>query len=107
MQFNHTYGEADWDGNGGVIGPIPTNWRGGPASVRIEVSGTIDYDFEMTNSDLQNGQTPVWFIDDATTQDGATTSQTIFMDIMPRAFRILVNSSTAATVTIDLVQSDV
>lgn len=107
MQLNHTYVEADWDGNGGVIGPIPTNWRGGPAALRITITGTINYDVEQTLSDLQNETSPIWFIDDATTQDGATASQTILMDIMPRAIRIPVNSSTGATVTLDLVQSDV
>lgn len=98
--------DIGWSSNS-LMSPIMTNWRGGPASTRIEVSGTIDYDVEMTNSDIQNGDTPIWFIDDTTTQDGATASQTIFMDMMPRAFRLIVNSSTSASFTIDLVQADV
>lgn len=108
MQMDKTYVEADWDGNSGVIGPIAMNWRGGPAAVQISVTGTIDYDVEMTLSDIQNNPAaPVWFIDDALTQDSATTSIKFGITANPRAMRIVVNSSTDATVRVQIVQADV
>lgn len=107
MQLNKTYVEADWDGNGGIAGPIAMNWRGGPASLQITVTGTIDYDLEQSNYDIQNSDvTPVWFIDDAT-HDGVTGNLVVFFQGNPRFIRIKVNSSTDATINLALVQSDV
>lgn len=106
MYLNKTYVEADWDGNDGVIGPIGLDWRGGPGIVQITVGGTIDYDVEFTNSDIQSGQTPDWVIDDATTQDGATGNLHFAVESFPRFMRIVVNSSTDATVNIDIVQQN-
>jgi hypothetical protein len=108
MQMDTTYGEADWAATDDIIGPIAMNWRGGVAAVQISVTGTIDYDVEMTLSDIQNSaDAPVWFIDNATTQDGATGSIVFAVDNNPRAMRIIVNSSTTATVRVQIVQSDV
>ena len=106
MQLNKTYVEADWDGNSGVIGPIALNWRGGVTALQLTVTGTIDYDLVYTNRDLQAGETAVWAFSDAATHDGATTSLTVRYEATPRFILIGVNSSTDATVSLDIVQTD-
>lgn len=100
------------DGNYGwsaksVTRPIAMNWRGGVAGMQITVTGTIDYDFEQTNSDLQNSTAAaVWFIDD-TAHDGATGNLVVRFDANPRFSRFKVNSLSDATISVALVQSDV
>lgn len=105
MQFHKTYVAADWDNEDDVTPPIVCNWRGGPGALQITVTGTIDYDVEMTLGDIQFEDVS-WFVDDEDTQSGVTDDLHIAINSMPKAIRIKVNSATEATITVDLVQSD-
>lgn len=88
--------------------PIAMNWRGGETALQITVTGTIGYDLELTNADIQFGQTPDWAISDATNHYGATASQLVRYESTPRFIRAKINSySTGAALNFDLVQSDV
>lgn len=104
MDFNKVYGEADW-ADGGVTPPIALNWRGGAGKLLITATGTVDFDIEESNSDIQNGETARWIT--SAYVDGATGNANVAIDPVPRFIRIRVNSSTTATLTLDYVQSDV
>lgn len=105
MDFSKSYTDADWSGSPLVTAPIALNWRGGPAMLAITKTETIDYDVQVTNSDLQAGATANWITH--ASGDGLTASALIGLSPVPRFMRILVNSETDATLTLDYVQSDV
>lgn len=106
MKINKTYVEVDWS-VGNVTAPLAFNWRGGNASIQVIVTGTINFDLQSTNSDIQSGATPQWLVDSADAT-GITASKWLSAVNGPRFFRLNVNSFTpGATVTLNIVQSDV
>lgn len=90
-----------------LMKPVAANWRGGEAGLQITVTGTINYDLEQTNYDIQNSDTdPVWFTDDVT-HVGATDNLVVLFTVSPRFFRLKINSGSSITINLALVQSDV
>lgn len=108
MYFQKVYTESDWDNDDDVTPVIPLDWRNGNAALRIDVTGTINYDLQQTFDDIQFKAQPfTWSVDDATTQAGQTGSQTILYRAHPKAIRLLINSFTpGATVTLSYTQVD-
>lgn len=91
-----------------VTKTLPTNWRGHNSALRVDVTGTINYDIEQTFTDIQNVSAPfVWSVDDSTTQSGLTAGTTVLYEAHPRALRLKVNSySTGATITFTYLQTN-
>lgn len=107
MQFSKTYTDADWDNEDDATPPIAMNWRGGETLIQITTSGTINFDVEQTNADLQNSTDPAaWFVGD-TDHAGLSDDASVVLSVSPRFLRFKVNSSTDATIRVDLVQADV
>jgi hypothetical protein len=105
MQVNKTYVEADW-ATGNATAPIALNHRGGVAAVEIIVTGTVNFDIQSTNSDLQAGESASWLVD-STETTGITASKWITYTATPRFVRVLVNSfTTGATIALKIAQSD-
>jgi hypothetical protein len=106
MSKNKTYVEADWS-VGNVTAPYPLNWRGGPIGLQITVTGTINFDLESSNSDLQNSTATALWLVDSTASTGVTASKWLTFNAIPRFIRLKVNSFTAgATVSIGYTQTD-
>ena len=106
MSGNKTYVEADWAA-GNVTLPYPLNWRGGPMGMQITVTGTIDFDIESSNSDLQNSTAAAQWLVDTTGNSGVTASQWITFNAIPRFIRFKINSfTTGATISLGLTQTD-
>ena len=106
MSKNKTYVEADWAA-GDVTAPYPLNWRGGPIGLQITVTGTIDFDIESSNSDLQNSTATAQWLVDNTDNAGITASGWRTFNAIPRFIRLNVNSfTTGATVSIGITQTD-
>ena len=106
MQISKAYAEADWSA-GNVTLPLALNHRGGDLAVEIIVTGTINFDLQSTNSNLQAGETAAWLVDSAGAT-GVTASKWLTFNAVPRFFRIAVNSfSSGATVKLMITQSDV
>lgn len=106
MQVSKTYVEADW-AVGDVTTPIALDWRSGPIACQITVTGTINFDIQSTNSDLQAGEAADWLVD-AAAVTGVTASKWVTFDPIPRFIRLDVNSfTTGATVSLKLVQQNV
>lgn len=100
-----TYVEADW--SGGKTAPLALNWRGGEAAVQVTVTGTVNFDIESCNSDLNAGDTANWLVD-AAGNAGVTASKFFTFSAVPRFMRFKINSGgTGATITVELVQRDV
>ena len=108
MYFQKVYTESDWDNDDDATPVIPLDWRNGTAALRIDVTGTINYDLQQTFDDIQFKEQPfTWSVDDAETQSGATASQTVLYRAHPKAIRLLINSFTSgATVTLSYTQID-
>lgn len=104
MKFNKSYGTGDLS-NGSGTAPIALNWRGGPGKLIIKKGGTIDFDVQECNADLQNGETANWAA--ASANAGLTGDSVITFDAPPRFIRIFVNSTTSGTLTLDYTQADV
>ena len=106
MSKNKTYVEADW-ADGDVTSPYPLNWHGGPLALQITVTGTIDFDIESSNSDLQNSTATAQWLADSTDSQGITASKWLTFNAIPRFIRIKVNSfTTGATVSFGITQTD-
>jgi len=103
---NKTYVEADW-ATGNVTLPFAQNWRNGVGAVQVVVTGTINFDLESSNSDLQNGGTAQWLVDSAGSS-AISASKWVTFNATPRFLRLKVNSfTTGATVSLNVTQSDV
>ncbi len=106
MQVNKTYVEADW-ATGDVTAPLALNHRGGACTVQVTVTGTINFDIQSSNSDLQAGEAADWLVDSAAAT-GVTASKWLSFSSAPRFIRLDVNSfTTGATVALKITQSDV
>ncbi len=106
MQVNKTYVEADW-ATGDVTAPLALNHRSAPVAVQVTVTGTINFDIQSSNSDLQSGEAADWLVD-STAATGITASKWLNFTSTPRFIRLDVNSfSTGATVSLKITQADV
>lgn len=105
MQFQKVYNDTLLIAASGTT-PIPLDWRGANAGLRIDVTGTVNYDLQQTFDDIQFKAQPfVWSVDDATTQAAQTAGQTILFRAHPKAIRLYINSITAgATITLSQTQ---
>ena len=105
FSFNKTFVEADW-ASGNVTNPVPLDWPGGRAACQIVVTGTIQFDIQASNSDLQMGATSQWLAD-STDSENITASKWITFNAIPRFIRLNVDSfSSGATVTLNWTQQD-
>lgn len=105
MSSGKTYVEADWS-VGNVTPPLAFNHRSGRLSLQVIVTGTIDFDIESSNSDLQAGDAANWLVD-LPTSAGLTASTWRTFNAVPRFIRIKVNSfTTGATVSFYWAQED-
>lgn len=106
MSKNKLYVEDDW-ADGDVTSPYPLNWRGGPIGLQITVTGTINFDIESSNSDLQNSTAAAQWLADSTESEGITASKWLTFNAIPRFIRLNVNSfTTGATVSLGITQTD-
>jgi len=105
QQTSKTYVEADW--SGGETAPLALNWRGGDSAVQVTVTGTVNFDIESSNSDLNAGESEDWLVD-TSANAGVTASKFFTFNANPRFMRFKINSGgTGATIAVKLVQSDV
>ena len=105
MAFNTLYTDATLIAAAGTD-PKALNWRGGVGALEIIVTGTIDFDLQSTNADLNEGDTAQWLVD-STDTTGITASKWITFNGNPRFIRIYVNSITAgATVRLIYTQAN-
>lgn len=105
QQTSKTYVDADWAE--GETAPLALNWRGGVSAVQLTVTGTVNFDIESTNSDLNAGEAADW-LPDSTENEGITASKFFRFTANPRFMRIKVNSGgTSTSIAVKLVQSDV
>lgn len=87
--------------------PVPLNHKGGVASVDITISGTINIDFESSNSDLQNSTAAGDWLVDTSTNAGVTASKWITFAAVPRFNRVKANSySNGAIVRLGYAQTN-
>lgn len=103
FSFNKTFVEADWaDGN--VTQPIPLDWPNGSAALQVVVDGTISFDIQSSNSDLQMGEEGDWLVDSADNEN-ISASTWITFNAVPRFIRLNVDSfTTGATVKLNWTQ---
>lgn len=104
MAFNTLYTDAVLIAAAGTD-PKALNWRGGVGALEIIVTGTINFDIQSTNADLNEGDTAQWLVD-STNTTGITASKWITFNSNPRFIRIYVNSlSAGATVRLIYAQT--
>lgn len=105
MAFNTLYTDTTLIALSGTD-PKALNWRGGVGALEIIVTGTINFDIQSTNADLNNSETAQWLAD-AAGSAGITASKWITLNANPRYIRIYVNSITAgATVRLIYTQAN-
>jgi len=105
MVFNNLYTDTTLIAAAGTA-PKALGWRGGPGSLEIVVTGTINIDIQSTNADLNAGETAQWLADSAGSA-GITASKFITFATNPRFIRIYVNSlSAGATVRLLYAQAN-
>lgn len=107
MYFQKVYTDAQLIAATGTA-PIPLDWRNGPAALRIDVTGTVNFTLQQTFDDIQFKAQPfTWSVDDPTTQASQVAGLTVLYRAHPKAIRILTNSITAgATITLSYTQID-
>lgn len=88
-----------------IHGPYALNWRGGDATVSLDVTGTFSVNIQGTNSDLQDGETATWFGlgDDLT---GASASVSAGLYAVPRFVRVQRASGSSGTLILQISQAD-
>lgn len=105
MAFNTLYTDTTLIAATGTD-PKALNWRGGVGALEIIVTGTINFDLQSTNADLNEGYTAQWLVDSAGST-GITASKWITFNGNPRFIRIYTNSITAgATVRLLYTQAN-
>lgn len=91
-----TYVEADW--SGGQTLPLPMNHKVGPLALEVIVTGTVTFDVQSTNSDLQAAETANWLVD-SSNSTGITASKWLTFNAVPRFVRLNITSGgTGATI---------
>ena len=105
MAFNTLYTDTTLIALSGTD-PKALNWRGGVGALEIIVTGTINFDLQSTNADLNAGETAQWLVD-SSSNAGITASKWITFNGNPRFIRIYVNSlSAGATVRLLYTQAN-
>lgn len=105
MAFNTLYTDTALIALSGTD-PKALNWRGGVGALEIIVTGTINFDLQSTNADLNEGDTAQWLVD-SSSNAGITASKWITFNGNPRFIRIYVNSlSAGATVRLLYTQAN-
>ena len=105
MAFNTLYTDTTLIAAAGTD-PKALNWRGGVGALEIIVTGTINFDLQSTNADLNEGDTAQWLVD-ASGSTGVTASKWITFNGNPRFIRIYTNSITpGATVRLLYTQAN-
>jgi hypothetical protein len=105
MAFNTLYTDTTLIALSGTD-PKALNWRGGVGALEIIVTGTINFDLQSTNADLNAGETAQWLVD-SSGNAGITASKWITFNGNPRFIRIYVNSlSAGATVRLLYTQAN-
>jgi hypothetical protein len=85
----------------------PYNWHGGESGIHFDVTGTINYTFQYTYSDIQRDTTFVWNDSNDANIVGATTDQTSNITYPVLGLRVKVNSySSGAIITWVIAQHD-
>ena len=102
--FNNLYTDTTLIAAAGTTAK-PLNWRGGPGFLQVIVTGTINFDLQSTNADLNDGETAQWLVDSAGSA-GITASKFITFIANPRFIRIYTNSITAGA-TVRLIYTQV
>jgi hypothetical protein len=103
--FNTLYTDATLIAAAGTA-PKALDWRGGVGALEIIVTGTINFDLQSTNADINAGDTAQWLVDSAGST-GITASKWITFSGNPRFIRIYTNSITAgATVRLLYTQTN-
>ena len=106
MPFNTLYAEPALSAATGTT-PKAIDWRGGVGALEIIVTGTINFDIQSTNADLNAGETAQWLVD-STETTGITASKWVTFNASPRFIRIYVNSITpGATIRLLYAQANV
>lgn len=104
MAFNNLYTDTTLIALSGTT-PKALDWKGGIGALEIIVTGTINFDLQSTNADLNSGETAQWLVD-STNTTGITASKWIAFNSNPRFIRIYVNSlSAGATVRLIYAQT--
>lgn len=104
MAFNNLYTDTTLIALSGTD-PKALDWKGGIGALEIIVTGTINFDLQSTNADLNSGETAQWLVD-STNTTGITASKWITFNSNPRFIRIYVNSlSAGATVRLIYAQT--
>ena len=87
---------------------IPFNWRGSKALIQVEVTGTINYTAQYSNSDIQRDTSFVWHDINDVDLVSATADQAGNYEFPIMATRIKVNSySSGATLKYIIIQNDI
>ena len=93
-----------------VTATIPLDWRNGNCGIFFDVTGTVDYTFQVTADEVFNPDAyPLTYTDsDDANVVNATTSQHSNFFATPLGCRVLINSySTGAAVNFTIYQRDV
>lgn len=93
-----------------VTKPLPISWRGGVASVNLDITGTMDVTIENTFDELQNldDLNFAWQDSPSINLVNATTSTNDAYEGLPSALRLKVNSySAGAACNLTIRQRDV
>jgi hypothetical protein len=88
---------------------LPYNWHGGTGGLYVNVTGTIDYTIQYTNSDVQNVATSTfaWIDSNDSNVVDATTDQASNWTYPVMATRVQVNSySSGASIVLTIIQHD-
>jgi len=105
MAFNTLYTDVELIALSGTT-PKALDWRGGVGSLEIVVTGTINFDIQSTNADLNADETAQW-VADSSNSTGITASKWLTFNGNPRFIRIYVNSlSAGATVRLLYAQTN-
>ena len=83
------YVEADWAS--GQTSPLPLNHKQSTLALQVAVTGTVTFDIQSTNSDLQAGESASWLVD-SSNSTGITASKWITFNAVPRFIRINVTA---------------
>lgn len=103
--FNTLYTDVELIALSGTT-PKALDWRGGVGSLEVVVTGTINFDIQSTNADLNAGDTAQWLAD-SSNSTGITSSKWLTFNGNPRVIRIYVNSlSAGATVRLLYAQTN-
>jgi hypothetical protein len=87
---------------------VPFNWRGKKVTIQVDVTGTINYTAQFSNSDIQRDTTFVWHDSNDSNVVSATTDQASNYEFPVMATRVKANSySSGAIMKYIIIQNDI